>query len=59
MLHLFDDLWLDKLIPKNNDKYRAIYDSGYHEWSDYEKLYISVSDFVCFVTDDKSTLDLL
>ena len=25
MLHLFDDLWLDKLIPKNNDKYRAIY----------------------------------
>jgi hypothetical protein len=25
MLHLFDDLWLDKIIPKNNDKYRAIY----------------------------------
>jgi hypothetical protein len=19
MLHLFDDLWLDKIIPKNND----------------------------------------
>jgi hypothetical protein len=25
MLHLFDDLWLDKIIPKNNDRYRAIY----------------------------------
>ena len=25
MLHLFDDLWLNKIIPKNNDKYRAIY----------------------------------
>ena len=25
MLHLFDDLWLDKIIPKNNDKGRAIY----------------------------------
>jgi hypothetical protein len=24
MLHLFDDLWLDKLIPKNNDEGRAI-----------------------------------
>jgi hypothetical protein len=22
-LHLFDDLWLDKLIPKNNDEGRA------------------------------------
>jgi hypothetical protein len=20
MLYLFDDLWLDKIIPKNNDK---------------------------------------
>jgi hypothetical protein len=20
MLHLFDDLWLDKIIPKNNDE---------------------------------------
>jgi hypothetical protein len=25
MLHLFDDLLLDKIIPKNNDRYRAIY----------------------------------
>ena len=25
MLHLFDDLGLDKIIPKNNDRYRAIY----------------------------------
>jgi len=25
MLHLFDDLWLDKIIPKNNDESRAIY----------------------------------
>ena len=25
MLHLSDDLWLDKIIPKNNDIYRAIY----------------------------------
>ena len=25
MLHLFDDLWLDKIIPKNNDEDRAIY----------------------------------
>jgi hypothetical protein len=25
MLHIFDDLWLDKIIPKNNDRYRAIY----------------------------------
>jgi hypothetical protein len=25
MLHLFDDLWLDKIIPKNNDGGRAIY----------------------------------
>ena len=25
MLHLFDDLWLDKIISKNNDRYRAIY----------------------------------
>ena len=25
MLYLFDDLWLDKIIPKNNDRYRAIY----------------------------------
>jgi hypothetical protein len=25
MLHLFDDLWLDKTIPKNNDRYRALY----------------------------------
>jgi hypothetical protein len=25
MLHLFDDLWLDKVIPRNNDRYRAIY----------------------------------
>ena len=24
MLHLFDDLWLDKIIPKNNDEGRAI-----------------------------------
>jgi len=25
MLHLFDDLWLNKIISKNNDRYRAIY----------------------------------
>ena len=25
MLHLFDDLWLDKIIPKHNDEGRAIY----------------------------------
>ena len=25
MLHLFDDLWLDKIIPKNNDEGRDIY----------------------------------
>ena len=25
MLHLFDDLWLDKIIPKNNEEGRAIY----------------------------------
>ena len=25
MLHLFDDLWMDKIIPKNNDEFRAIY----------------------------------
>ena len=25
MLHLFDDLWLDKIIPKNNDWRQAIY----------------------------------
>ena len=25
MLHLFDDLCLDEIIPKNNDRYRAIY----------------------------------
>jgi hypothetical protein len=25
MLHLFDHLWLDKISPKNFDKYRAIY----------------------------------
>ena len=25
MLYLFDDLWLDKIIPKNNDEGRAIY----------------------------------
>jgi ArsR family metal-binding transcriptional regulator len=25
MLHLFDDLWLDKMIPRNNDEGRAIY----------------------------------
>ena len=25
MLHLFDDLWLEKIIPKNNDEGRAIY----------------------------------
>jgi hypothetical protein len=25
MLHLFDNLWLDKIIPKNNDEGRAIY----------------------------------
>jgi hypothetical protein len=25
MLHLFDDLWLDKIIPKNNDEGRVIY----------------------------------
>jgi hypothetical protein len=25
MLHLFDDLWLDKSIPKNNDWRQAIY----------------------------------
>ena len=25
MLHLFDDLWLDKMVLKNNDRYRAIY----------------------------------
>ena len=25
MLHLFDDLWLDKIIPKNNDEGRAMY----------------------------------
>jgi hypothetical protein len=25
MLHLFDDLWLDKIIPKNNDEGSAIY----------------------------------
>ena len=24
MLHLFDDLLLDKMIPKNNDRYKAI-----------------------------------
>ena len=24
MLYLFDDLWLDKIIPKNNDEGRAI-----------------------------------
>ena len=25
MLHLFDDLWLDKIIPKINGEGRAIY----------------------------------
>jgi hypothetical protein len=25
MWHLFDDLWLYKIIPKNNDIHRAIY----------------------------------
>jgi hypothetical protein len=25
MLNLFDDIWLDKIIPKNNDEGRAIY----------------------------------
>ena len=25
MLHLFDDLWLDKIIPKNNDENIGIY----------------------------------
>jgi hypothetical protein len=25
MLYLFEDLWLDKIISKNNDRYRAIY----------------------------------
>jgi hypothetical protein len=25
MLHLFDDLWLDKIIPKINDIYLSIY----------------------------------
>ena len=25
MLHLFDDLWLDNIISKNNDEGRAIY----------------------------------
>ena len=25
MLYLLDDLWLDKIIPKNNDGGRAIY----------------------------------
>ena len=25
MLHLFDDLWLDNIILKNNDEGRAIY----------------------------------
>ena len=25
MLHLFDDLWLDKIIPKKHDEGRAIY----------------------------------
>ena len=25
MLHLFDDLWLDTIIPKDNDEGRAIY----------------------------------
>jgi hypothetical protein len=24
-LHLFDDLWLDNIIPKHNDEDRAIY----------------------------------
>jgi hypothetical protein len=27
MLHLFDDLWLDKIIPKNNDEGRTIYEN--------------------------------
>ena len=27
MLHLFDVLWLNKIIPKNNDRYKAIYGS--------------------------------
>ena len=29
MLHLFDNLWLDKIIPKNNDEGRAIYINVY------------------------------
>jgi hypothetical protein len=32
MLHLFDDLWLDKIIPKNNDRRQVtvyIYRGGY------------------------------
>jgi hypothetical protein len=24
MLHLFDDLWLDKIIPKNNDRKESL-----------------------------------
>lgn len=27
MLHLFDGLSLDKIIPKNNARYRAVYGS--------------------------------
>jgi hypothetical protein len=25
MLHLFDDLWLDQIIPKNTNEGKAIY----------------------------------
>ena len=31
MLHLFDDLWLDKIIPKNNDR------KGSHIWKSREQ----------------------
>ena len=47
MLHLFDNLWLDKIIPKNNDEGRAIYINVYgNPENKINTLYWPVENFI-------------
>jgi hypothetical protein len=39
MLHLFDDLWLDKIIPKNNDRKES------HIWKSRENIFLGSTLF--------------
>jgi hypothetical protein len=54
MLHLFDDLWLDKIIPKNNDEIDQHMPSNEEEGRPIKSF-----DFTVRVIDDVLSLNNL